>query len=238
MARQYSRLASVEERRNFRSAALFILLTIGAVVLLYFVGIPALWKFAAFVSDLGKSNKAISTNDKTPPAPPHFDQFPDFTNQNILALTGTSEPGATVKITFNGNEKENVSDKSGKFTFSLQLKDGENDFTGVATDQAGNVSQKTQTFKIIYDNKVPDLTIASPADGAQFFGSSQRQITIQGSTEPNSQVTVNDRIVAVGDDGKFQFTTSLTDGENKFSIKSVDPAGNPTQKDLTLSFTP
>lgn len=234
---QYSRLASVEEKRNFRNALIFIFLTVGVLVLLFFAGIPALGKFTAFVSDLGKSDKTISLNDKTPPGPPRFDIFPDFTNQKNITLTGTAEAGSTVKLTFNGTESENVADKSGRFTFDTSLNDGENLFSAVATDQAGNVSQKSKDGKITFDNKAPDLTISSPSDGSQFFGSNQRQITIQGTTEQYCQVTINGRIVAVDDSGKFQFTTSLTDGENKFTIKSVDQAGNETEKDLSLSFS-
>jgi len=235
--KQYSRMASVEEKRNVRSAILFVFLTIGALVILFFFGIPALGKFTAFVSDLGKSDKAIGINDKTPPAPPRFDSFPDFTNQKTINLSGNGEAGATVKLTFNGKDMENVADKSGKFTFSIDLNDGENKFSGVAIDQAGNQSQKSSDYKITFDKKQPDLTIDSPNDGSQFFGSNQRQVTIQGTTESNCQVTINDRILAVDDNGKFQYTTSLNDGENKFNVKSVDQAGNTKELNLTFTFS-
>jgi len=235
MAR-YSRLSSVEERRNIRKAVLFVFLTIGALTLLFFVGIPLLGKFAAFVSDLAKSDKAITSDDKTPPAPPRFNTFPDFTNQDKVNLTGTTEPGTTVKLTFNGDGQEALSDKDGNFSFNLDLAAGDNLFTAIAVDPAGNLSQQTKDFKIVYDNKPPDLTIDSPPDGSQFFGSKQRQVTIQGTTEIQSQITINDRVVVVDDDGKFQFTTTLSEGENKFTVKSVDAAGNTTEKVLTLSF--
>ncbi len=230
-------MASVEERRNFRSALLFIFLTILALVLLFFIGIPLLGKFTAFISDIGKSNKAISSDDKTPPAPPKFNTFSDFTNQKSINISGSGEAGATIKLTLNGEALENVADKSSEFIFTLNLNDGENTFFGEAIDQAGNTSQKTRDYKITFDNKEPDLEISSPTDGAQFFGSNQRQITIQGSTEPNCQVTINDRIIAVDDTGKFQFTTSLNDGENKFTVKSTDQAGNTTEKILTFAFS-
>jgi len=152
-------------------------------------------------------------------------------------LSGSDEAGTTVKLTFNGKDMENVTDKSGKFTFSANLNDGENTFSAVAIDQAGNQSQKTQDYKITFDNKKPDLTISYPSDGSQFFGSNQRQVTIQGNTESNCQVTINDRIIAVDDTGKFQYTGSLNDGENKFNVKSTDQAGNTTEKNLTFTFS-
>lgn len=237
--RRYSRLASVEEKRNVQKAVWFVVLTLGFIVALFFLGIPILGRFVGFVSDLGKSNKPISVNDQTPPAPPKFNTIPDFTNQKSLSMSGNSEAGATVKLTFNGQDQETVADKNGGFTFSnLSLNDGENNFSATAQDPAGNLSQKTKDYIIIFDNKPPELEISSPGDGTQFFGSKQRQVTIQGVTESDVQLTANDRIVAVDDEGTFQYTTSLGDGENKFTLKAVDRAGNSTEKVLTLNFTP
>ena len=104
--RNYSRLASVEERKNVRSAFLFAGLTILALTLLFFVGIPFLGKFTAFVSDLGKSNKSITGGDTTPPAPPRFNTYPEFTNDVRVTISGNAESGVTVKVEFNGKEQE------------------------------------------------------------------------------------------------------------------------------------
>jgi len=239
MIRNYSRLASVEERKNLRRAITYIVLAISGLILLFFLGIPILGKFTAFVSDLGKSNKPITNNDNTPPAPPRFNTFSDFTNQNQVSLTGTTEPGSTIKLSLNGNGMDTLADKDGAFTFSdLSLKDGDNIFLATAVDTAGNISQQTQEYKIVFDNKPPDLTIESPGDGSTFFGSKQRQITIQGISESGVQITINDRVVVVDDNGKFQYTLTLNEGENKFTIKATDQAGNSIEKDLMLSFSP
>lgn len=221
-----------------RSAALFVFLTIAGIVVLFFLGIPALGKFAAFVSDLGKSNKSITVVDQTPPAPPRFNTYPDFTNQANVTLTGTTEAGATVKLTFNGNEQDSLADKDGNFSFNLNLDNGDNNFSAVAVDTAGNISQKSADGKIVFDNKPPKLDVAGPSDGSSFFGSSQRQVTIKGSTDAGVQITINDRIVFVDDNGGFQYTTTLNAGENKFAIKATDAATNTTEKDITLNFTP
>lgn len=237
MRRNYSRLSSVEEKRNVKNALFFIGLSVILLIVLFFVGIPTLGKFLGFVSDVGKNTNTISTNDKTPPGPPRFNPFPDFTNQRSITLTGNSEPGSTIKLTFNSSEQTTLADKDGNFSFGVSLSDGENNFTATATDGSKNVSTKSSIFKITFDDKAPDLTIDNPADGSSFFGSKQQTITIHGTTEINTQVTINDRIVAVDDSGKFQFTTTLNSGENKFTIKSTDLAGNITQKDITLTYS-
>lgn len=236
----YSRLASVEERRNTRNAILLVILTIIVGLVLFFFGVPILGKFTTFVASL-KKTKSVSSqlNDTTPPAPPQFDTFSEFTNKNKITLTGRAEPGSTVKITFNGQSQETQTNSTnGNFSFDENLVNGENDFLGTAKDTAGNESQPTKTYKIYFNNKPPSLNINSPSDGAQFFGTNQRQVTIDGKTDVNVQVTINDRIVFVEDDGSFQFTTTLSEGQNKFAIKATDQAGNSSEKDITLSFSP
>lgn len=237
MRRFYSRLATVEERKNFKKAVLFIGLTVAALVLLFFVGIPALGKFAAFVSDLRKSSAPISKQDVTPPAPPTFSSLPQFTNQQTISVTGSSEPGATVKLFFNGSETDSLADKNGTFSFSgLELNSGANTYYAIAQDSSGNQSQKTKEFTITFSNKPPSLSVDSPADGTQFFGTTQRQVTIQGATDSGSSITINGRIITVDDGGKFQYTTTLNDGANPFKVIATDQAGNTTEKDITLNF--
>jgi hypothetical protein len=235
---KYSRLESVEVKKNFRMAVIFIVLTVVVVIILGTVGIPTVGKVTSFISGLRGSNSAITSNDKTPPAPPTLATFPDFTNQQTMNVAGSAEPGATVKLTFNGVEQEVVVDKDGNFAFqNIKLLDGENSFSAIATDQTGNISQRTTDKKVTYDNKPPALSIDSPAEGSKFFGSSQRQVTIQGATDSGANVTINERIVSVDDSGKFQYTQTLSSGDNKFAVKSVDPAGNSTEKEITLNFS-
>lgn len=237
MRQNYSRLINTEQKRNVRNAVKFGFLTLIAIIALIFFGIPVLGKFTAFISDLGGSGKIITKNDKTPPAPPQFDTFNEFTNQTKITLTGRSEPGAIVTITFNNKEEENITNKDNNFTFNFALNNGENTFLAMATDEAGNKSLNTQTYIITFDNKKPELTVTSPSDGTSFFGPKQRQVTVEGKTEPEAQLLINDRVVSVENDGGFKFTTTLNEGENKFLIKAMDEAGNSTETELTLNFT-
>lgn len=236
--RSYSRWASVEEKKNVRSAVRFGILTLVTITLLFFFGVPAVGKFAAFVSDLAKGQKPITRTDNTPPAPPQINTVPEFTNQKSVKLTGSSEEGATVKLTFNSSEEEVVAGKNGEFSFDLKLIKGVNKFEAIAVDTAGNESQKTKEYKITFDDESPELTIDSPDDGHQFYGSHERQVQINGKTEEGVNVTVNDKYVSVESDGTFQFTTTLNEGENKFNVKATDQSGNVTEKELTLNFTP
>jgi len=238
MRQTYSRLQSVEEKKNLRNTIYFVGLTIVAILLLIFVGVPLFGKLTVFLSDLRGGGKAITKNDITPPAPPRFNYVSPFTNQQNITVTGSSEVGANVKLTFDGKPMEVLADKDGNFTFNLQLNDGDNSFSAIAIDASSNQSQTSKEYKITFDNKPPSLTLISPSDGSSFFGSNQRQVTIQGTTEANCQMMINDRLVTVDDDGNFQYTTTLNDGANTFAVKSTDQAGNSIEKSLTLNFTP
>ena len=232
------KFVNFEERKNKRNAAVFMFLTIAAIVALYFLGIPALGKLTSFVSSLRGNNQKIGSSDITPPPPPKFRNFPEFTNQQNLTLNGNTEAGASVKLTFNGNPQEVLADASGLFSFNVMLQDGINTFAAIAVDQSGNQSQKSDDYEITFDKKVPELEITSPTDGSSYFGSNQRQVTIEGKTEAESSVTINDRIISVDDEGIFQYTTTLNEGANAFNIKSTDRAGNIIEKSLNLNFTP
>ena len=238
MARLYSRLATVEEKRNIRRTFLFGILTILAIVFLFTLGLPTLVKFAGFFTDLGKSEKPIDKTDTIPPAPPHINTPAEYTNQTSLKVSGGTEPGATVKIYFNDNTQEILADKDGNFSLNLNLNKGANTISATAKDAAGNISQKTQTYTITFDKEPPDIQITSPSPGAQFFGDKARQLSIKGKTESEASVTINDRLVAVEDDGSFTFVTTLVEGDNNFKIKATDKAGNTKETSLTVKFSP
>lgn len=239
MARKYgSRLARVEERKNIKKAYLYVILSVVTIGFLFFLGLPLIIKFAGFFTNLGGSDNPIDIYDNTPPAPPQFEDFPDYTNQKSIKIEGRSEDGAVVTLSFNNKASEMVANSGGVFSFELSLRGGENSFFAKAKDQAGNESQETSINYIVYDNDQPDLTIESPSGGDSFYGASQRQVSIKGTTDNEAEVYINDRFTKVDDDGTFSYTTTLSEGINNFEIKAIDKAGNETSVTLDLNFAP
>ncbi len=238
MRRNYSRLSSVEEKKNIRKAVQFGILTLIALVLLFFFGIPILAKIAGFIGDMRKSSTPIDKDDTTPPPPPRVSTLPEYTKENSIDIKGTTEAGASVKMFYSSNEEEVVAGEDGSFQFSVKLKLGENTFTLSSKDTSGNESQQSSSIVIIYDNKAPDLAISSPAEGSQFYGSKQKQVTVSGETEPGVSLTINDRPITVDEEGRFVYTTTLNDGENSFWVKATDKADNSTEQKITVTFSP
>jgi hypothetical protein len=238
MARFYSRLRTTEERKNLRTAVVLGVLTVLLIGGIFVFGLPTVAKFAAFLTDLRKSGEPVEVNDATPPAPPRLDSLPEATNKTSVEVSGESEPGATVILVLNGESREVLADSQGSFRLTFELNDGKNTLSASAKDASGNESQKTDEFTLTFDDEEPSLNITSPSEGASFFGSKQRQIVIEGTTEAEASLTINDRFVLVEEDGSFAFATTLSDAENTFNLKSQDKAGNQTEKSLKVNFSP
>ena len=233
----YSRRLKTEERKNRKRAYFLIVITLGLIVLIFTYGLTGAAKFSAFLLELRTGTEPVEVSDSTPPPPPRFDSQPSATNQDSLELKGSTEAGSTVNITVNGKKEEVLANSEGRFLLTINLSEGINSIVAYAKDNSGNVSQKTET-EIILDKDEPSLEISKPEDGAEFFGSRQRQLIIEGKVEENAKVQINDRVVVVESDGTFSFVTTLSEGENNFTVKAEDEAGNKVEKTLKVKYSP
>jgi hypothetical protein len=238
MAYRYSRRTRTEEKRNVRKAFLYVVLTLILIIAFFFFGLPTVVKFAALLTELKTSKTPVETTDTTPPPPPKLDSLPSFTNELSVEIEGSTEPGVTVLLFLNNKKEELLSDSEGEFSYTFMLNDGENKISAIAVDNSGNESQKTDVQKVTYDNDPPELEVIKPDDGANFYGAKERQVVIEGTTEEGASININGRQIVVEPDGSFAFATTLSEGENSFTIKSEDQAKNSTELSLTVSFTP
>lgn len=235
--RNYSRLEKVERQKNVKSAIIYITLTIAFLLFMAFFGISLFTQVAGVLFDLNGST-TVDISDTTPPAAPFTQSIPEFTNKEELIVEGNSETGSTVSIKLNETKKEVVTDAKGTFSARLLLDKGENILIFTASDGSGNESLESRRWVVTFDNENPDLEITKPKEGETFFGSKQKQLTLEGKTDPEAHVTINDRVVIVGSSGNFSFPTTLSDGENSFNIKSTDKAGNQTETTVKVTYNP
>ena len=236
MRRNYSRLESVEEKRNTRKAVVFVLLSLIIVVFLATNGLSLITKVINFASSFKKGPQTLDLLDKTPPSPPFLQSIPDAINISPFEITGRVEPGNTVVISFNGIEEEIQTDENGNFSTKFELIKGENTFFAYTKNPAGNRSQQTKKYVLVFDNESPEIKITEPSDGKSYYGVKQKNITIRGTTEIDSSITINDRIATVNGDGGFSLNYSLSNGENNLKIKAVDKAGNEKEINIELFF--
>jgi hypothetical protein len=139
------------------------------------------------------------------------------TDKNVM-VEGSVEPGAS--LTINGKLTPTV---GGVFSQQVQVVEGENAITLVATDLAGNT--KTEVRDVTLDTIV-NLMLDASTLGASGKTVQKSNFTVQGKTDVGAQVFVNGEPVKVRADGSFIHPISLMEGNNTIRVQAVDQNTN------------
>ncbi|EPF6110703.1 Ig-like domain-containing protein [Enterobacter cloacae] len=177
----------------------------------------------------------------------------DVTDETRPVFSGKGEPGDTVTI-YDGDEVlgTTVIDDNGNWTLKPEkpLGEGDHSITVTQTDKAGNTSDPSEALEFEVDTTAPDasanvLNITAVADdvGDRQGNVASGDITddskplISGIGEAGNTVFVYTTdssgkhligTAVVGSDGTWSLTpeTPLTEGLNKLTLETQDPAGN------------
>jgi hypothetical protein len=173
-----------------------------------------------------------------PPAPPQISLAYDATNSATQTISGLAEPGSTVYLSQNSHEAGNVvTSNEGIFEFrNITLTKGDNLFTAIALDQSSNKSLTSSSVHLTYSSDPPKLEITSPTDHQSI--TDKGSVNLLGTTQNVTRLTVNDRTIIVGSNGKFNTMYSLTPGDNVLVFTATDASGNQTRKELTVNYSP
>jgi len=227
-----------EEKRSQRLAVLLGFATLLIIVGLIFGGIPLLIGLANFLGKINRSEPEVIAEDTIPPVPPVFSAVPEATKSAYIKINGSSEPESIVEIYLN-NELllETSADEGGEFDVKkVNLEQGVNYLSGKAIDEAGNESQPSQETKVIYDNQAPNLEISQPGGNETVY---QQTLEIKGKTESDEiKITVNDYLAILEKEGEFNYLYELSEGKNTIKVMAIDPAGNQTEQELVITYTP
>ena len=95
------------------------------------------------------------------------------TNVAAQTLSGTAEAGSTVTVSRGGTTFPSVvAAANGTYTVPVNLVEGANSFTAVATDQAGNTSTASTALTATLDTVLPAATITDPKNGLAYQNNS------------------------------------------------------------------
>lgn len=210
----------------------FVVLTLVLIGLIIYKGVPFLVQMAGFFGDLKSSKELVESQDTTLPAPPRLQALPSATNSAQVSLKGFSEAGSTVQIILNNElEKEVIADSGGSFVAeAIFLANGKNRLQAIAIDQAGNKSQESPILTIDFDQEPPALEVNQPEPA--------EKVEITGKTEPEATLKINERLIILDQEGNFRHSLNLEQGENKILVQAIDPAGNQSEKEIILDYTP
>jgi hypothetical protein len=161
-----------------------------------------------------------------------------ITDSGWIAVAGTATPSSTVQL-FDGSVflGSAVVDGTGAWLFrTATLSNGVHAFT--ATDVVGGVSsQSSATLNVTVDTVAPAspaITSWSPnsVNNVDYGVTNSNQLTLNGTAEANSSVTVFDNGIKIGTTvassaGVWTFNTAaVPDGINAFTASATDAAGN------------
>lgn len=230
-----SRLTNKLEQQSKQTLVISALGCIGIIAFLIFFGIPLLSRLSTVVQN--DKEAATTTTDETFIAAPILDTVPSATNSAYTRVTGNAGGNLLIRLYINDTFSDDVESKEdGSFTFKrVELKEGKNEIKALARTQSKKESTFSQTETITYISKAPKLTIDSPSGDPTVKEST---FIVKGTSDPNTQVSVNDRWALVDAEGSFSYTLQLANGENMLKIVSTDDAGNTTEVSRKVTYTP
>ena len=120
MAATQSRLAQYERKRAIKTAIWYLLLTGVVLFALSRFGPDAV---ATVSSIFIHSSADTTTTDSALIAPPSIDALPEITNQENIIVKGRAEAGTTVRITFNGEKRDTITNSQGVWSSDFKLHD-------------------------------------------------------------------------------------------------------------------
>lgn len=238
-SKQGSRLSRTLEQQSKKQLYIFVLSSLVLIVACILLGPRILDFIGTYMIDSGSGQQNTEEDTIEFVAPPIFTTIPRASETNTFSIIGTTtSKNATVEI-FVNNRKEATVQVTDNNTFkadSISLKEGQNTVKG-RTIVGERKSEYTKDYIVLYSKEPPKIEELSPGDGSEFKRGDQ-EIRVQGKTEPQNTVTVNNFRAVVDENGFFSYYLKLNEGENKISIKAVNVAGKETTKEITVRFSP
>ncbi|NMD68795.1 LPXTG cell wall anchor domain-containing protein [Bacillus sp. DNRA2] len=161
---------------------------------------------------------SFSSIDTKAPIKPEVLEVDD----NDQALTGTTEPGATVIVKVGDMEIGNTkADAAGKFTLTIPKQNAGTILEVYARDEAGNTSEPT-TLTVVDKTAPAQPTVNKVTD-------QDTSVSGQAESKAKIEVKVNGFLIAsstAGEDGKFAVLIPKQAGGTTLVITATDAAGN------------
>jgi hypothetical protein len=212
-------------------------------VLLVLFGQTLLINFSVLLSQVkngGAQDNSSISQDFLYIASPILDPQQDATNSAKIKISGVESSNIPSQIRLYVNDElVDVEDTKANGTFSfdeVKLKEGANTIKAVAKIQ-DKTSENSNILTINYLKNVPSLTIDYPQDQDTFSGENST-LSVKGKTDPGDTVRINDYIAITKNDGSYSYGLKMQNGENKIKVVAMDQAGNKTEKEIKVTYSP
>ncbi len=227
-------LTKREEKLQVKKSFLLSFISVVIAVLIFTFGIGVLGGFADLLNKIFTNENGNDGNSTTLQAP-LLDELPSATNGAKLKISGLALEGKKVFF-YLGDEKTGESDVSGdRFSYEdFLLKEGENEVRVKSQGENEAESDFSKSYRVIFDQKEPELAIDSPTEGQTFSGNNR--ISVKGKSEKNAKVYANGFLANENSDGNFEVYVPLNEGDNEVEVKAIDIAGNSKSQKIKVRF--
>jgi hypothetical protein len=232
-----SRLNRFENRKAQQRLLVAIGGSIGILVFIALFGLKILVGFSLLVDRMRGTSPTTAQSQSNLILPPVLEPLPEATYSATLAISGkgTAKMQAIIYVNDKQYKKLPVND-DGTFTLSdIAVDEGNVTISSKLTDDKGNTSDLSNIVTSTIDRKPPTLEVTKPDDGTKIQDGTHKAV-VEGKTDEDGRVSVNDRIVVVRSDGSFTYSMPLSDGDNTLKIVASDPAGNQTTIERHVTY--
>ncbi len=239
MREHSSRLSRTTKEKTKKQIIFFAVAIIVLVFVVTQFGPGVLDRISSFMSGFGKPPTETRSSDKNSLEVPFINSIPEVTDSAAIKITGSSTySDAQVELFVNRSlyDTQPLTDNQ-KFAFeNVSLSEGSNIIK--ARVKKGNISSDfTRDYTVIISKGNPKLEMSNPTDGQEFTRGDQT-INVQGKTDPDNTVTVNNFRAIVDSAGNFSYFLKLTDGDNDVKIIAQNTAGKQTEKTIKVKYKP
>jgi uncharacterized repeat protein (TIGR01451 family)/MYXO-CTERM domain-containing protein len=197
------------------------------------------WDAAGNVGPLSAANRFVV--DTVAPSAPTLTAPPPLTNDPTPTISGTAEPGSTVKVYLDDDLVGEVTvgpDGSWSLDPTVPVGDGDHTVTVVAVDASGNPSVPVHT-SVTVDTTPPDPPfIREPVDRGVYL----EPPAARGTATPGVRVRLSldgvdlPEVWSGGDGGWGMDLANLLPGEHTLVAVAIDEAGNVSQPSNRVVF--
>jgi len=225
-SRVSSRLIKKERQKLTKQIIWFSALSVLLILFFLFVVMPI---FVRVVNGIINTNPINNDNEEVFIQAPALDAPPAYVANSSLQVTGYGEEQAEIIFIINGSEDVTVlAADDGRFEALLELTEGENVISAYSQINSDQVSPVSKQYLVVLDTEPPVIELTSPEDG-KTYNIKDQTLNVEGSTDPDAKVYLNERLIFPSSDGKFVSKFQLQEGDQTITIKAVDQAGNQSE---------
>lgn len=214
-----------------------IVLIVILIVFFFTVGIKLLLNGSAFIASIGSKKTSTQPLNKKEDFIGNItiDEIPTATNSATMYIEGSVLNFDKVALYLNGEKVKDISiTDSDNFAGDVEgLTKGDNTFYALGKSSQSSDSEQSNIFTVMYKSEKPTLEIKDPQDNSK---TNKQEISINGTTDKEVFVRVNDSPIVVDVQGNFTTLVRLKDGSNTITVSAQDVAGNVETKNVTVTY--